>query len=110
MHIFSRELVSVVKTVPLGREMDIPQFLPSVNAVKHSINKMAYERCSLFFNEFFPETLATGGGMSIDGLKNNLTGVKCFDFVVCWYDIGPVEMLTRNLWVTLGSLVIFFEE
>lgn len=48
--------------------------------------------------------------MKTDGLNNNLTGLKYLDFAVCWYDIGHVEMITRNRSVTLRSRVIFFEE
>lgn len=89
--------------------MYISHFLPSGNSVKHSIKVMAVEGRTSFCNVRFSQVLATGGGMTIYCLKNNLTGVNYFYFVVCWYDIGPVDMLTMNRSVTIRSRVLFCE-
>lgn len=90
--------------------MDIPHLLTTGNYVKNVIKKMADARRSSFCNVSFPEILEASGGMKIDGLKNNLTGVNYFDFAFCWYNIGPVDMITRDRPVTIRSCVLFCEE
>lgn len=80
---------------------------------KNSINEMVAASRVSFITQELPEILYLGGDVTMDDLKNNLTGFNLYAFVVCWYDVGIPDIQRRSRDVFLKYIALFckvFEE
>lgn len=101
IQILARVCVDLGTTVPSWKDMCIHHLLPSQSAVRIIIKEMALSgRAELNLKEL-PHILEMGGGITLDGLKNNLTGIKYFDFVISWYELGVPHRLKKMKCVSL---------
>lgn len=76
-----QSLLEVGQGIPATRTNDVPKALPSSNTVHAGISRLS-KRMREDFMKGVSTVLEIGGGITCDGLKNELTGAKYCDFVL----------------------------
>ncbi|KAI0559172.1 Ribonuclease H-like protein [Gracilaria domingensis] len=73
---FAKALVDAGRSIPVTTELDIEDMLPSDKAVRESIIRIAKEKRESYRVEESKEVIGLGGGVTSDGLKNDVNGTK----------------------------------
>lgn len=86
--VFATSLVEAGRSVPMATEVDVRDLLPSNNAVRDGVSRLARKQQELFRNNELQAILDCGGGVTSDGLKQDTTGTKYYDFVIHYFRLG----------------------
>ncbi|KAI0563666.1 zinc finger BED domain containing protein [Gracilaria domingensis] len=107
---FAKALVDAGRSIPVTTELDIEDMLPSDKAVRESIIRIAKERRERYRVEEPKEVIGLGGGVTSDGLKNDVNGTKYYDFTAHYFKLGSPHVLTKDRPFELVSKMIFLIE
>ncbi|KAI0558044.1 Zinc finger BED domain containing protein [Gracilaria domingensis] len=107
---FVRSLVDAGRSVPVNAELDVKDMLPSNNTVRDGIRRIAQSARYNYRTNIVKNVLELGGGVTSDGLKNDVNGTKFYDFTAHYFEIGAPHLLTRAREFSLVSRNIFLIE
>ncbi|KAI0564986.1 hypothetical protein FGB62_22g915 [Gracilaria domingensis] len=92
---FVESVVDACRFVPITARIDIQDMLPSKNAVKEGIQRIAKEYRKNYRVSESENVLALGGSVTSDGLKNDVNGNKYYDCTVHYYKLGSAHLITK---------------
>lgn len=94
----ARALIEVGQSIHVTRKVDVEQALPCATAVREGILDLARVKREKY-NKDLADVVRVGGGITCDGLKNELTGDKFYDFVLHYIEISPhPHFLSMSSW------------
>lgn len=104
---FAEFLVEAGRSVPVNTVVDIHDLLPSSTAVREGVQRLAKKEHDRFRDTELHQVLKVGGGVTSDGLKQNVHGEKYYDFTIHYFWLGKPDMLPRQRDIKLRSKVFF---
>ncbi|KAI0561790.1 hypothetical protein FGB62_71g00 [Gracilaria domingensis] len=108
--LFAKPLVDAGMSVTVSEKPDIEDMLPSDQVVKESIQRIGKVEHERYRVNKSKDVMGLGGGVTSDGLKNELNGTKYYDFTAHYFKLGAPHILIKTRSFELMTKNIFLIE